>query len=51
MKRVVVTGLGAISPLGNTKDELWDGLIKGKSGIGYITKFDQIGRASCRERV
>lgn len=40
MKRVVVTGLGAISPLGNSKDELWDGLIKGKSGIGYITKFD-----------
>lgn len=40
MKRVVVTGLGAISPLGNTKDELWDGLIKGKSGIACITKFD-----------
>ncbi|MDY0234942.1 MAG: beta-ketoacyl-ACP synthase II [Gudongella sp.] len=42
MKRVVVTGLGAISPLGNTKDELWDGLINGKCGIGYITKFDPI---------
>lgn len=40
MKRVVVTGLGAISPLGNNKDELWDGLIKGKSGVAYISKFD-----------
>lgn len=42
MKRVVITGLGAISPLGNSKDELWDSLIKGKSGVGYITKFDPV---------
>lgn len=40
MKRVVVTGLGAITPIGNDVDTLWDGLIAGKCGIGPITKFD-----------
>ncbi|WP_099205090.1 beta-ketoacyl-ACP synthase II [Scatolibacter rhodanostii] len=40
MNRVVVTGLGAVTPLGNTVDALWDGLKNGKSGIGLITKFD-----------
>lgn len=40
MKRVVVTGLGAITPIGNDVDTLWDSLIKGKCGIGPITKFD-----------
>ncbi len=40
MKRVVITGLGAISPLGNNKDALWDGLLSGRSGVSYITKFD-----------
>lgn len=39
-KRVVVTGLGAITPIGNTVKEYWEGLISGKSGIGGITKFD-----------
>ena len=39
-KRVVVTGLGAITPIGNNVQELWDGLLKGKNGIGLITKFD-----------
>ena len=39
-KRVVVTGLGAITPLGNTVSETWDGLINGKSGAGPITHFD-----------
>ncbi|HKL87508.1 MAG TPA: beta-ketoacyl synthase N-terminal-like domain-containing protein, partial [Salinibacter sp.] len=38
--RVVVTGLGAITPLGNTVDAFWDGLLAGKSGAGPITKFD-----------
>lgn len=40
LKRVVVTGLGAISPLGNTLAETWEGLVNGKSGAGPITHFD-----------
>ncbi len=40
LKRVVVTGLGAITPLGNTLSETWEGLINGKSGAGPITQFD-----------
>ena len=40
LKRVVVTGLGAISPLGNTLAETWEGIINGKSGAGPITHFD-----------
>lgn len=40
MKRVVVTGLGAITPLGNTVSEFWKNILAGKSGIGPITKFD-----------
>jgi len=39
-RRVVVTGLGALTPLGNTAEEFWAGLIQGRSGIGPITKFD-----------
>ena len=40
MKRVVVTGLGVISPVGNTVDEFWNSLINGKCGIDFITRFD-----------
>ncbi len=40
LKRVVVTGLGAITPLGNTVPEFWDSVIKGVSGAGVITHFD-----------
>ena len=40
LKRVVVTGLGALTPIGNTKDDYWDGLINGKSGAAPITYFD-----------
>ena len=40
LKRVVVTGIGAITPLGNTKDAYWDSLAKGVSGAAPITKFD-----------
>lgn len=36
-ERIVVTGMGAISPLGNTVSELWDGLVAGRSGIARIT--------------
>ncbi len=39
-KRVVVTGLGAMTPLGLTLQETWEGLIAGRSGIGPITQFD-----------
>jgi len=40
LKRVVVTGLGALTPIGNTKDEYWNGLVNGKSGAAPITYFD-----------
>jgi 3-oxoacyl-[acyl-carrier-protein] synthase II len=39
-KRVVVTGLGAISPLGNDISSLWQGILAGKSGVDYITHYD-----------
>ncbi len=39
-RRVVVTGLGVISPVGNSVPEAWDNLTAGRSGIGRITKFD-----------
>lgn len=38
--RVVVTGVGAITPIGNTAAEYWDGLLSGRNGIDYITLFD-----------
>jgi 3-oxoacyl-[acyl-carrier-protein] synthase II len=38
--RVVVTGLGALTPVGNTVEEFWSALTQGKSGVGPITKFD-----------
>ena len=40
LKRVVVTGLGALTPIGNNLDEFWTGLIEGKSGAAPITYFD-----------
>jgi len=40
MKRVVVTGMGAVTPLGNTLQEFWTNLVNGKSGAAAITKFD-----------
>jgi len=46
-KRVVVTGLGAITPLGNTLSEYWEGLLSGRNGIGPITLFDP-SRHDCR---
>ena len=39
-RRVVVTGLGCISPVGNTVLENWSNLLAGQSGIDLITKFD-----------
>lgn len=39
-ERVVITGMGAVSPLGHSVPELWEGLLNGRSGIGPITQFD-----------
>ena len=47
LKRVVVTGLGAITPLGNTVNEYWQGLLQGRSGIKPITLFDA-SRHTCQ---
>src|SRR5207248_3166087 len=43
MRRVVVTWLGTLSPVGNTADEFWSSLVQGRSGVGMITKFDTAG--------
>ena len=40
LKRVVVTGLGALTPIGNSVPEYWNGLLSGISGGGPITQFD-----------
>ena len=40
LKRVVVTGLGAVTPVGNTPEEMWSNLLKGVSGAAPITLFD-----------
>ena len=40
LKRVVVTGLGAVTPLGNTSEETWQNMLAGKSGAAPITSFD-----------
>ena len=39
-RRVVITGVGAVTPIGNTAEEFWTALTEGKSGIGPITRFD-----------
>jgi 3-oxoacyl-[acyl-carrier-protein] synthase II len=46
-KRVVITGVGAITPIGNTPTEYWEGLLSGRNGIDYITAFDA-SRHDCR---
>jgi 3-oxoacyl-[acyl-carrier-protein] synthase II len=43
MNRVVVTGLGTVSPVGNTTAEFWDAIVAGKNGIDRITRFDPTG--------
>lgn len=45
-RRVVVTGLGALTPLGNSVSESWAGAVAGKSGIGPITRFDASAHGS-----
>ena len=38
--RVAITGIGAVTPLGNTAKETWEGMVAGRRGIGPITHFD-----------
>ena len=45
-RRVVITGVGAVTPVGNTADEFWAALVAGRSGIGSITRFDTTGYAT-----
>ena len=44
--RVVITGMGAITPLGNSVSEFWQACVEGKSGIDYVTQFDASGYPS-----
>ncbi len=43
LRRVVVTGIGALTPIGNNVAEYWDGLLTGRNGVNYITHFDASG--------
>ncbi len=45
-RRVVVTGIGLVTPLGTGKDKTWNNIVNGKSGVGPITRFDASGFAS-----
>ena len=45
-RRVVVTGMGALTPIGNDVPAFWDGLVNGRSGISRITTFDPVKTAS-----
>jgi 3-oxoacyl-[acyl-carrier-protein] synthase II len=40
MSRVVVTGIGAVTPVGNNAADTWEAVLEGRSGIGRITRFD-----------
>ena len=44
-KRVVITGLGAITPIGNNPTDYWDSLLQGRSGVGAVTLFDASNHA------
>ena len=39
-RRIVITGMGAVTPLGNDAESFWENLVAGKSGAGPITAFD-----------
>ncbi|NJO93820.1 MAG: beta-ketoacyl-ACP synthase II [Hydrococcus sp. RM1_1_31] len=47
LKRVVITGLGAVTPIGNNLTQYWEGLLSGRNGIAPITRFDA-SRHDCR---
>lgn len=47
MKRVVVTGMGVLTPIGHTVKEFWDNLVAGRSGVGKISRFD-VSNYDCR---
>lgn len=47
LNRVVVTGIGALTPIGNTAREFWEGLVSGRNGAGTITRFDA-SKFKCR---
>ena len=47
MKKIVITGLGMVTPVGNGKVATWEALKAGKCGIGRITKFDP-SRCTCQ---
>ena len=50
MRRVVVTGMGAITPIGNSVDEFWKGIKEEKVGIAPISNFDTTDiRQNCRQ--
>jgi 3-oxoacyl-[acyl-carrier-protein] synthase II len=40
-RRVVITGLGAVTPVGNNVNDMWENLIAGKTGIDFVTKVDK----------
>src|SRR3989304_644323 len=44
--RVVITGMGAITPTGNSVSEFWQACVEGRSGIDYVTQFDATGYPS-----
>ena len=44
MRRVVITGLGAVTPIGNSVQDLWESVLQGKCGIAPITHYDTEGR-------
>ncbi|MBL7032373.1 MAG: beta-ketoacyl-ACP synthase II [Nitrospira sp.] len=46
MKKVVITGMGAVTPLGNTIEETWENLLRKRSGVSQITRFDPSGLPS-----
>ncbi|HOP79191.1 MAG TPA: beta-ketoacyl synthase N-terminal-like domain-containing protein, partial [Armatimonadota bacterium] len=45
-RRVVITGMGALTPVGNSVEEFWASLVAGKGGVGLITRFDASNHAS-----